>query len=207
MKCSALRILALTAALFLAVLTSSVLSADFSGQIEDIKSILAQISSEDPFERVLATKHALESGDNLLLSAGLEKALSSDDRRVRGMAYQYLVTKHKVFYVDVGIEEKDVEECMRKDKKIGARDDRSLHLYKANKLRLEIKDYNETNLNFNGNSNFDDFDGSIASGILLFRFNRYYAGCELELKQFGDGYLNGSLDCGPYSFAARAALP
>lgn len=125
--------------------------------------------------------------------------MQSDDRRVKEVAFTYLVGQQKRFVVEIAVPEKSLEDI---------KDVATVNSARALTFSTrDITKYGKSTQQFEGaSSTFRYFRGGIAQDGLTFIFNEGPR-CKLQFPSATPGYPVGALSCGRYSFAAKSPLP
>lgn len=173
---------------------------DGAAEENDIKSALAQISSQDPIQRMIAAQDALQSNDQILRMAGLDADLKSGDGHVREIGLAYLMNEQKQLIVTIDVAPDQLSQINDPNLKtsIAGVSPLTIAIQSMDPHTLVIAAYN---------NNLGNMAGSVTQDGLTFSLQILGTNCGLYLRGYAEGLLRGALDCGSASFAASTAVP
>ena len=191
------------------ITTIQAFAKDENSRAQDIETKLEKISGPDPIAGALITDEALKSEDPILRSLVFEKALQSQDTRIREIGYRYIFAKIHEFTIYLSVSNKNIEDINNADKARGDNSNRGRKIVNHKTMSCKI---NEPDIFGNGTgicNGIGDIKGEIGNGNLTLVFHQVqnWDNCKLQFRDFESGYLNGSLNCSSFSYAAKLVLP
>jgi hypothetical protein len=158
------------------------------------------MDSKDPLERENATDTNLASDDPRIRSYSFEKAMHSDDRRMRQAALVYLVENQPNWVIDMTITESSLK-SIRED----ARPQFSRLFSYPMSIRRFDKKTGKLEVSFDNPFNGQGL-GQVAQDGISIITNNFAGSCKLQFGGENGGFLLGALTCGSQSFPAKSAL-
>jgi hypothetical protein len=191
------------------IMTIQAFAQNEDRRARDIKTILEKISGPDPIEGAVATDEALKSEDPILRSLVLEKALQSQDTRIRETGFRYIFENIQEFTVFLSVSDKNTEDINNADKAMGDSSNRGREIINHKTMSCKINQIDKFGNGTGTCNRIGDIKGVVGSGNLTITFPQVpnWDNCTLQFRDFDSGYLNGSLNCSSFSYAAKLILP